>query len=839
MPSLRQPVVPTVQTKGREWFVDPAQGDDRASGAKGKPWKTLARIQHASLGEGDVVRLRCGGVWRETLQLGTSLTLPALTLAPDAACGPDHAPSIRGSDLVEGPWQDDAGQVGAFVANRSGAATALLYKGQRMTPARLPHFVAVGQEFAPADSQGSARSFRLRDKERALVGDHDLVGATVFVRAVPWQVEQALVRDYDRQSGILTLDKELSSPILIGAGYILEGKRWMLSAPGEWFHDRLAGKLYLMAPQGQRPQSGEVEAVVRDQAIVVRGVNHLRLAGLDLQQTGKAAVDIQDSKDVDLEGLSISEPGEYGVLVYRSAAVSLKASRIAGAGSDGVLTRNAPDGLISGNLITDTGLLARAGGSGAAITANGERSVVDGNLLWRMANPGIHFFNMEGTRVQGNVVIRPCMRMTDCGGIHTWTAHSPDQALKQRAVRAVVKDNIILGGAGNMEGTGGRGRNQTVGIYLDEMTGGVQVVGNLIVGTENGMYLHNAQFNDIFQNTFRSVTHANVTAHNSLDLADVIRGNRFRGNSMVTRPAVHGGDEVFAFKWQQRADPKGFFAGGDANEVADNTVIRAGVEGDTHWYMGEGVSAKVVSTADWKRLAGREHERVLNLPPEPVRLPRTGGASLLPDGDFRARPSAWLPYFNPAGVGGSASPTSCDGTPCLRFKGGHVSDVLSSKAFRMDSLAGRNAYVLRYTVKAGSKGGAVRAVVRRNGPPFDNFGLDQAPMRLNPGQVWQAELPFDAGSSDPARVDFSVEPGAEVYLNQVALVKGDLASTSQPTAARSLLMVNLSEQSTILTCQEAGLPRCAAVDDQGRELKWPLTLAPRQTVTVFPLQPSP
>jgi hypothetical protein len=839
MPADRQPVVPVVQAKGREWFVDAVQGDDRATGSKAKPWKTLSRIQRASFGEGDVVRLRCGGVWRETLRLGGSGTPSDLTLAPDGECGPDQAPSIRGSDPVDGPWLDDATQAGVWVANRTDAVVALIFKGQRLMPARLPDFIATGQEFAQCDTLGSAHSFRLRDKERAMVGDRDLVGATVYVRPVPWQVERALVRDYDRTSGILTLDKDLSASILTGSGYILEGKRWMLSAPGEWFHDRLAGKLYLVGPSGQRPLASEVEAVTRDQAMLVRGVNHLRLVGLDLQQTALAAVDIQDAKDVDLEGLTIAEPGEQGVLVYRSAAVSLKGSRIAGAGSDGVLTRNAPDGLISGNLITDTGLRARAGGSGAAIVVNGERSVVEGNVLWRMANPGIHFHNKEGTRVQDNIIIRPCMRMTDCGGIHTWTAHSPDQALKQRALRAVVRNNVILGGAGNLEGTGGRGRNQTVGIYLDEMTGGVQVVGNLVVGTENGMYLHNAQFNDVLQNTFRSVTHANITAHNSLDGKDVIRGNRFRDNSMVTRPVVRGGDEVFAFKWQQRADPNGFFAGGDANEVADNTVIRAGVEGDSHWYMGEGLSAKLASPADWKRHAGRERELVLKLPPEPASLSMLPRTSLLTDGDFRARPSAWSPYFTPAGHGGSASPMSCAGSPCLRYVSGDPGDVLSSKSFRMDSQAGRQAHVLRYTVKAGPKGGTVRAVVRRNGPPFDNFGLDQPPMRLNPGQVLQAELPFDASSSDPARVDFSAEPGAEVYLSRVSLVKVDLASALPPTAAGSLLLLNLSGQSTTLSCPDAGLTRCAALDDQGRELKWPLTLTPRQSVTVFPLQPRP
>lgn len=836
MPDDSQPVVPQVRAKGREWFVDAAKGDDMGAGSKASPWKTLGRIKRAGLSSGDVVRLRCGSVWRETLLIDGRNWPSGLTLASDGVCALGAAPSIRGSDVLESAWQADPLQAGVSSVDRFGAMQGLVFKGKRMIPARMPDFGGIGKEYAQADGQNSARSFRLREKERRQVGDRDLVGAMAHVRVVPWQVERALVKAYDASTGVVTLDKDLSSMILTGAGYILEGKRWMLDAPGEWFHDNQAKRLYLMTPDRQRPASGDVELIVREHAVMVRSAKQLRMVGLDLRQTAQVALDVQASTELTLEGLEFSDPGEYAVVVDQSSGLVFRGSRVRAGGWSSVMTRQTSDVLIEDNVILDSGLAGRASGSSAAIIANGERNVVSRNLIWRAANAGINFANKEGNRVVDNVVLQPCLRMTDCGGIYTWTGHSPSLATRKRVSRALVKDNVVLGGASNLDGTGGRGRNQTVGIYLDEMSGGVTVQGNVVAGTENGIFLHNAQFNDVVGNTVRSVSHASVMGSMTLPDGDVLRGNRMRGNFLLARPPSRGDDEVFAFKWLKREDPSSLFRGADANEVQDNVVLKAGSEGQARWVVGDGTAMRVLSSDEWRKLAQTEKERVLNLPPEPARKFNARSVSLVPDGDFRDRPTAWIPYFNPAGSGGSATPGLCDNRPCMRLTTGHPSDALSSKPFRMDAQPGRATHVLRYTAKAGPRGGTVRVTVRRNGPPYDGFGLAQPPVRLQPGQVLQAELPFDAVSNDPARIDFSAEPGAEVQLSQVSLTRSDEASSSQITMGRSVLLINLASSARSVSCADTKLTECAAIDDQGRDVKWPVSLLPRQSLAVFPKQ---
>lgn len=834
MPDDVPPVVPEIRAKGSVWFVDATRGDDFAAGTKQKPWKTLGKLKRAGLSSGDVVRLKCGGVWREALDMDSRAFPVGLTIAAEEGCGADQAPSIRGSDLVNSAWVADGAQANVSVTDRFGAVNGLFHKGQAALLARYPDYGGPGREFALADGIKSQRGFRLREKDRRAVGDRDLVGATVYVRVYPWQVEKAAVRSYDASSGEVTLDKDLTTRILNGAGYILEGKKWMLSAPGEWWHDTQAKRLYMTPRDGQRPQSNEVEVVVRDFAVRVSQLSQVRIVGLDLRQTKQTALEINDANDVVVEGVSIVDPGEFGVGMYRSRHPIFRGGRVERSGWSAVVTRDSPDAIVSDNVIVDHALGGRPGGSAAAIAVKGERTVVSDNLVYRTAAPGIHFFNVEGTQVLNNRVIRPCVRFTDCGGIQTWTGHSPDQATKRLMVRSVVKDNVVLGEGSNLEGSSGQGRHQSNGIYFDSMTGGVKATGNLIAGTENGFYMHNSQFNTVTGNIIRSVTHASIAAYMSLPGADALRGNRVTGNRLFSRPPSGEEDEVFAFKWQQPSEPDGLFAGGDANMVQDNQVLRAGSEGQTRWYLGDGNTSRVIPESDWRKFAKGDREQVIGLAPEGPRKSSKEGANLLPDGDFKSGTSGWQTYFNPAGRGGAVSTTGCGEVPCLKLITGHPADVLSSKPFRLVAEAGQNDYVLKFTVKAGPKGGGVRVFVRRDGPPYDNFGLDQPVLKLNPGQVFRVERTFQATNADPARMYIHLEPGAEVYLSRASISRVEAPASKPVTAARSLFIVNLADKSRTVSCADTKLADCSALDEQNKEVMWPLTLPAGQGAVLFP-----
>src|SRR5690606_12028008 len=152
------------------------------------------------------------------------------------------------------------------------------------------------------------------------------------------------------------------------------------------------------------------------------------------------------------------------------------------------------------NHVKDTGLGGRAQMPDAAIVAEGKGASITSNFVERAANPGIRFVNLPGTVVQGNTVVSPCIRATDCGGIYTWTSDSPARAATRFQATTVVENNVVVGSRSNLECVGGSLKSMATGIYLDEMSSGVTVRHNAVAGSELGIYLHNAQFNLIPDN---------------------------------------------------------------------------------------------------------------------------------------------------------------------------------------------------------------------------------------------------------------------------------------------------------------------------------------------------
>ncbi|MBI2423817.1 MAG: right-handed parallel beta-helix repeat-containing protein [Candidatus Hydrogenedentes bacterium] len=89
------------------YYIDPAKGADTNTGvSQDTPWKHLARLQREELSPGDIVHLRRGAIFRETLHTSASGT-------PDqpitySAYGEGEAPSLRGSDTFNDPrdWSE-------------------------------------------------------------------------------------------------------------------------------------------------------------------------------------------------------------------------------------------------------------------------------------------------------------------------------------------------------------------------------------------------------------------------------------------------------------------------------------------------------------------------------------------------------------------------------------------------------------------------------------------------------------------------------------------------------------------------------------------------------------
>jgi parallel beta-helix repeat protein len=99
-----------IESTARVYYVDATLGDDEFTGVSADcdaasmqgPWRTLARVNSASLNPGDAVLFKRGGTWRGTLTVPSSGTLENPIVF--GAYGSGTNPTITGADLVATSW---------------------------------------------------------------------------------------------------------------------------------------------------------------------------------------------------------------------------------------------------------------------------------------------------------------------------------------------------------------------------------------------------------------------------------------------------------------------------------------------------------------------------------------------------------------------------------------------------------------------------------------------------------------------------------------------------------------------------------------------------------------
>ena len=94
---------------GADYYVDSIRGKDGNVGSSElRPWKTIAKVNSFLFEPGDVVHLKCGGLWHEMLKPRRGGTAGApITFT---GYGTGHQPIVDGSDVVTG-WRPFRGSI--------------------------------------------------------------------------------------------------------------------------------------------------------------------------------------------------------------------------------------------------------------------------------------------------------------------------------------------------------------------------------------------------------------------------------------------------------------------------------------------------------------------------------------------------------------------------------------------------------------------------------------------------------------------------------------------------------------------------------------------------------
>lgn len=833
------------QFSGTGYYVDQATGNDNNPGTIDAPWRTLAKASTAPLRAGDALLLNCGSVWRESLEITSAQGRDGDFLVGGYGdCSGDRRPIIRASDWIpQTAWAQVADETRPIFAKKWGTVvTRLFVDGKPQIPARYPNFKSIGAEYSLATGMASRKTFIVKPNDLAVLSNKDLIGATVHVKTTAWLLHTAKIQSFDASTGVITLDQDLPYTIREGTGYIIEGKRWMLDTPGEWYYDAATSELLIWTNDGASPANhAGIEAAWRDYGLTIRWSKNVRVERIRVDQQSQDGIRMIETPGAIVSDVVSAHAHEHGISIISAANSIVRDSVVQGAGRRGIVARETDNAQILGNRVSDTGGNGRADDTDGALTVFGQGSVVRGNLVERSANAGIFFGNRTGTIVEDNTVFESCMRFTDCAGIYTWTASAPALPPTAYEARGTVRNNFIVGSRSNTEGCSPTCKNMALAIYLDELTSGATVSGNNISDTEVGIGLHNSPYNIIQGNTIRNVSFASMRMIQTRTTTGIVSGNKILNNSLVsgkTMALLNGvpadAQIIPAIYWFHGSDPATYFTS-LGTTVSGNTTLSTERNGEVTWAFATWSTNKTLTSAEWKKYAPTDTTRA---PATYRNLALTTDADLLRNGAFAPSiTDGWTTYFDTAaGTGASfniGNYTNCGGN-CGRFAPASQNDQLRSKPFQMNATSGQNLYVLRMTAIGGATGGTRNAYIRRNDSPWENFGLSIPTLTVAAGQQAEVEHFFLAKSADTGVLDLRASGGSEAFIKKVSVQRVSSVEFADPTKFTAHV-INPTTNNLSFPCVALKLSTCDVVDEAGNKVTWPLVVGARSSAQVYAL----
>ncbi len=369
-------------------------------------------------------------------------------------------------------------------------------------------------------------------------------------------------------------NKNCSQELRLGNRYFVENVFEALDAPGEWFLDSAAGRLYyrpsdvdfakqgVFAPALDRLVGfrGDVEAGENPQADAGEGtavadedsafVEHITLRGFTFQHTtyklempspyspDDGAIWMERARRCTIDNCRFVGVGGYAVrMSLESNSNSVTGNLISEAGQGGVLlvgdltATQARDNLIAGNTITHCGKIWKHVAGVYVTTGSGNR--IAHNTIADMPRYGISLKSYRKGSVSHDNVIeynrieRTNLETNDTGAIETLGRDREDSG-------NVIRYNLILDVVGLKTSESGEMLTPyyTWGIYLDDYSSGTYVFGNVVARTfRSGAHVHLGR-NNVFENNIFIDGHERQFECNG---HDEMVDNRFVRNIVVWR----------------------------------------------------------------------------------------------------------------------------------------------------------------------------------------------------------------------------------------------------------------------------------------------------------------
>jgi hypothetical protein len=517
------------------FFVDPS-GVDTNPGTQAKPFRSILKGLEATrklVGTTKVLSL-AGGRYElgDTLVLGEDdrgLTiratdpkdrprliggrvLDAFTVLKDREILEKLPPAVRGKVVevnLKSQQIRDMGKLMPLGFGHSGtSAMEVFVNGQRGTLARYPNHGWLTIKSIPKGRSGREITLDVGE-ERLKKWSREPEPWVYGYWYHGWADRFLGVEKVDVGKRCLTLQDVKHYGLRKGQRFFAMNLLCELDAPGEYWIDRQGGKLYLYLEETGKERE-VIVSMLESPLILINGVNGVQLRGLVVEAGRGNGIEVKNSESVTIVQCLVRNLGAEGILISGGESCKVTACEVRDTGATGISVTGGdrktltPAGhLVFRNHVHHVSRLRRTYTPAISLNGVGNRAIR--NLLHDAPHQAIAF-NGNDHLISGNEIHHVVLETDDAGAIYTcprdytsrgtlirWNyLHHCGPQFAPKVPKALRTEKNVSYEPMHLHGTSL--------IYLDDLTGGMRIEGNVLDGGYRAMLIGGGRDNQITKN---------------------------------------------------------------------------------------------------------------------------------------------------------------------------------------------------------------------------------------------------------------------------------------------------------------------------------------------------